>query len=215
MSDLNVDSWHGWSKYKKHEDQRWPYQPVPLAAPHHPPLAIRGLANHVCEVQFHAHLVHSSILVRGEMWILMYVQGTHLFEKLKYEAWISYHVTLAVSEIVSYNHLLHTLHTMHCVNLVSNKPDKLHPWVVFEGTNSDSPTSEPTSHMRQKVVLDWKQAGERENKTWKLHLKNYSTKPVMITWYNRRQPQELKSTPSMQVQDWASKIQPPGSSLCL
>ena len=56
---------------------------------------------------------------------------------------------------------------MHCVNLVSNKPDKLHPWVVFEGTNSDSPTSEPTSHMRQKVVLDWKQAGERENKTWK------------------------------------------------
>ena len=143
------------------------------------------------------------------------VQGTHLFEELKYEAWISYHVTLAVSEIVSYNHLLHTLHTMHCVNLVKKKPDKLHPWVVFEGTNSDSPTSEPTSHMRQKVVLDWKQTGERENKTWKLHLKNYSTKPVMITWYNRRQPQELKSTPSMQVQDWASKIQPPGSSLCL
>ena len=67
----------------KHEDQRSPYQPVPLAAPHHPPLAIRGLANHVCEVQLHAHLVHSSILVIVEMYV---VQGTHLFEKLKYEA---------------------------------------------------------------------------------------------------------------------------------
>ena len=81
MLDLNVDSWciptdRANIKSMKHEDQRSPYQPVPLAAPHHPPLAIRGLANHVCEVQFHAHLVHSSILVRGEMWILMYVQGT-------------------------------------------------------------------------------------------------------------------------------------------
>ena len=160
MLDLNVDSWciptdRANIKSMKHEDQRSPYQPVPLAAPHHPPLAIRGLANHVCEVQFHAHLVHSSILVRGEMWILMYVQGTHLFEELKYEAWISYHVTLAVSEIVSYNHLLHTLHTMHCVNLVkkTNLTNFIHGSYSREPTVIARPLNPPVTCGRRSSLI--------------------------------------------------------------
>ena len=99
------------------------------------------------------------------------VQGTHLFEELKYEAWISYHVTLAVSEIVSYNHL-HTLHTMHCVNLVKkNLTNFIHGSYSREPTVIARPLNPPVTCGRRSSLIGNRRVRGRirhGNSIWKI-----------------------------------------------